>query len=606
MKRNIILLPLIVVLFLLNSSCKTIEMETARQAAQRNELETAYKSYLEALKKDPENKEALSEIKVVRAKLINPVISEADNLVKLSPQPTIPLIEEAISKLDAVSQFDPGGKLLNPSRKHFEELITQIRDANRALSQRVRVDISTGDFELARKNIQKIKISDPSAGIIRTLNGEYNSAYKTFLEQKMTALLKKKKFKEAREILRQIEDLKPSSDEKVRLTNLFKKYELKKIESDVDVMLSKNQYYKAYLTIIDNGYKELLSTKLVEISLRGSQFYLWQATKRLELGEVSKGYLAAVKGLELDSRLTNMFETHRDARDEILKMLQKYIAISAFGAPSDNPDAGPQFSDALISYLFRTLPYGINIVEREKIDMLMDEHKREFKEVGDILNVDIIVTGNVSLMKIDKQNTESVATIRAKVGEKRETNPEYEMALRVRRNSTSTVNLPPLPPASVKVPVYENFKYTKGKTTVKGFANVSVRIFDTHKGSITYADEFNANYKATDEYQDSVEPAGVTGDPLEILSDTEVTEKLRNEIIKQLADVIQKQFEERAKLFLQDAKYHIARKEVDRAINFLAQGFLYCVKAQIAQDNSYFSEIRKLIVEETERNFLEL
>ncbi len=608
MKLSASYIFLLSTIFLLLTSCVAIpELEKARQASQRNELESAYNYYLAVLKKTPNNQEALKEIEEVRATLINSVIMDADNLIKSSAQPTVSLIANAISRLDMMKQYDPKGTFLSPAIKRYQDLLSQIQNSNSERSQRARQAISSARFSSAKELIEQIRISNPQSNEVQTLLNEYNKAYLLFLEQKMTSLLKKKKIKEARGVLNQIKTLDLPSSEMKRITKKLQKYEIKEIEDEVNVMINKKQFYKAYLTILDHGYKDLLSAKLTEVIYRGGRFYLEQAKKRIEKGENSRAYLAAVKGNELDPQLTDMFETHRDTRDITLKKLQKYIAISAFGAPSDNPDAGPQFSDALISYLFRTLPYGINIVERERIDMLMTEHKREFKEVGNILNVDIIVTGNVSLMKIDKQNTESIATVRVKVGEKREPNPEYEMVARVRQNARSTTtSLPKLPPASINVPVYENYKYTKGTATIKGFANVSVRIFDTHKGSITYAQEFNADYKASDDYQDSVEPAGIVGDPLLILSDTEVTENLRNEIIKKLALVIQKQFEKRAQLFLKDAKYHLSRKEADQAIDFLAQGFLYSVKAKIDPADPDFTEIKKLIVEETERDFIGL
>jgi hypothetical protein len=335
---------------------------------------------------------------------------------------------------------------------------------------------------------------------------------------------------------------------------------------------------------------------LQDIQLKGSTFYLQKAQNYFQRGNVSRAYLEAVKGYELDPQLPELFEIYRDTRDEILKKLQVYIAISAFGAPDGKPDLGPQFSDALISYLFRTLPYGINIVEREKIDLLMKEHKREFEVLGDILNVNMIVTGNVSLMNIDKQNAQNVTTVRVQTGEKKEANPEYDLILKTHKNLEKVT----LPNPVITIPLYETYNYTHGKTTIKGFATVSVRIFDVQQGSIIYAQEFNANYEKSDTYQDAVAPANIQGDLLELPTDTEVMENLRNSIIEQLAAVIQQHFEKREGSFLKDAQYFLVRKEVPKAIDALAAGFLYCTKAGIGKESSAFQTIRDLIIEHTE------
>jgi hypothetical protein len=297
-----------------------------------------------------------------------------------------------------------------------------------------------------------------------------------------------------------------------------------------------------------------------------------------------------------------MFEMHRDTRDKVLDMVQKYIAIPAFGSPQDNPDVGVQFSDALISYLFRILPYGINIVERGKIDMLMAEHKREFAEVANILKVDLIVTGNVSLLTIDRQDTKGQNTVRVPIGEKLEVNPEYEVYIQTHDPKSPNPGTPPR--KTIKVKEYGTFTINKGRTTIKGFSSVAVRIFNTSKGRITYAQEFNANYQAADDYQDGLDLAGIESDPLELPSDTEIKEKLRNQIVQQLADVIQAQFEKRERTFMQTATYHISRREMKPAIDELAKGFLYCVKAKVDFNDPDFTEIRNKSVELTETNFI--
>ena len=239
-------------------------------------------------------------------------------------------------------------------------------------------------------------------------------------------------------------------------------------------------------------------------------------------------------------------------------------------------------------------------MERGKIDILLQEHKREFSQVATILNVDLIVTGNVSLLKIDRQDNQRQSTVRVPIGEKLAVNPEYEAYIQ----TSSAQNKTKAPPKTIKIKEFGNFTINKGKSVVKGFTGVAVRIFDTSKGRITYAQELNASYQDEDDYQDALEMAGIEGDPLTLPTETEIREKLRKQIVKQLAGIVQKQFEKREKDFLKTAQYHLSRREKDQAIEELARGFLYCVKANVAFTDPDFTQIRDTIIDLTETDYL--
>ena len=594
-----IVTPLLLVL----TACVPLaELESARQASEKGDLELAHQIYLTTLKQAPDNEDVLKGLRAVRTKLTNRAIKEAAAVLRSSPGSSVPQLQLAISKLDAAKPYDPDDRLLGPTRTKYQDRITQIKNENKTRAEQVRAALTSEQFPSAKKLIEDIKKSDPQADLWRTVESDYTSKHGEFLQRRFKVLLSEKKFLEAKNVVQQLKISNTPADQIARLTKTLEEQEIRWLKAKLDHEVSNKHFYKAYLAIMESGHQKAFSALMDDLRTRGSKFYLDQATRRLKRKELSWAYLEAVKGYELDSGLPGMFEIHRRTRDEVLKKIQEYIAIPAFGAPQKNPDLGPQFSDALISYLFRILPYGINIVEREKIDLLIEEQKREFKEVGNILNVDLIITGNVSLMNIDRQKNQREATVRVKVGERKEPNPEYELLLKTYGSQVGY--LANLPPRVISVPVYETFKYKKGEVVVKGFATVSARIFDTKEGRITYAQEFNAKFRAEDSYQDALEIAGVKDDPLETPTDTEVLEKLRNQIIPQLAAVIQKQFEKRERLFLGEARYYLTRREIEKVMNPLARGFLYCVKAKVKSDDSDFVALRNMILEQTEQNFL--
>lgn len=573
---------------------------SARSAFEAGNLEQAYERYSSILDKEPENKEAQTQIQAIGRTLSERAVADARASLQTADPVTVPQLESVIAKLTASAKYDLGQQTIGPALGKFQSQINTIRQENENRAKNARSAMSSNDFTTVKDQIELIRRTDPSSPVSQTLESEYKNSYSTFLEQKMNTFLKDENLPEARAAYESIVELGLPEIRMGDLTTKFKNEELEILKKQARSDMKKKKFYRAYLSILEGGREKDLKETIKEIRTEGSKFYLERAKKFFEKGEVSRAYLEAVKGLELNEKLSGMFEIHRDSRDKVMEKMQKYIAIPAFGAPTSSPDLGPQFADALISYLFRILPYGISIVEREKIDLLIEEQKREFQEVGNMLNVNLIISGNVSLMNIDRQKSESKAITRAQVGQKMVPNPEYEMMIQAYGNKIHKQKN--LPPQLIAAPEFENFEYMKGKVTMKGFASVSCRIFDTRKGGIIYAQEFNANYEESDEYQDAVDVAGVKGDPLELPTDTEFAEKLRTKIIQQIADVIQAQFAEREKAFLEEAEYFLARKEEDKAMDPLAQGFLYSVKAKVDPKDPNLKKLRDLILEHTEKS----
>ena len=590
------------IFFVFMQGCVEVsELKSANQAYQAGNLEQAYEQYQVILQKSPDNKEAKQAIGRIKKTFVDRAMNRVETLSAASSPLSAVNLREIIAVLDKAGHYAPQNKILGKKRQQYEQSLNQVDQNNRLLARQCQTALRAGQFSLAADNLTAISQSDPSFPGLAELQQGYVKNYAQSLEKEIKQAVADNNLTQARKLLNDWQSLNFDSETGNNLATLVSGKEIAALKSKTGRLMASHKFITAYLQIINSPFKKELTRELDRIRRQGAPFYLNQARKRLARGENSRAYIETIKGFELDPDYPGMFEVHRDCRDLILKKVQKYIAIPRFGAPQGQPDLGPQFSDALISYLFRILPYGINIVERGKIDMLMEEQRREFKEVGQLLNVDLIVTGNVSLLDIDRQQTTGQSTVRAKVGEKKIINPAYELYLKSSQNHQMSSS----PPAHmISEDIYENFTYTKGSATVKGFANVGMRIFDTAKGSITYAQEFNANYQQTDDFQDGVEVAQVIGDSLRLPTDTEILEKLRGKIISQLAKVIQEQFAKREHGYLQEANYYMSRHEKTKALDPLAWGYLYCVKADVAQNDMDYSQIREKIVRYTEDNYL--
>ncbi|RLB70594.1 MAG: hypothetical protein DRH03_06920 [Deltaproteobacteria bacterium] len=602
MKSRISIGFLFLLLLILSACVPSQEMNSARQSYQSGKIEEAYSKYQAILKKEPGNQEALTALGKIKNDLVNRAMSQAQAECNSTPTIQIESLHKAIAILTQVYPYNPQSSALEANTQRYKTQLKELQEANLLRAEQFHLALKSDKFGVALQNLQEIEKTNPTLSNLKTLKDEYRLSYGTYLEKEIASAVANNNFKKAHHDLTEWQALGLSGDVGAKLESLLRSAEAKQIKQELNILIARHKFYTAYLLILANGYSNELAQEVENIRTAGTQFYLEQATKRLAQGDISRAYIETVKGYELDRENPAIFDLHRDTRDQILRQLQRYIAIPLFGAPRDQPDLGPQLSDALISYLFRVLPYGINIVERGKIDLLLEEQKREYKKVGNLLNVDMIITGNISLLNIDRQESEHLVTVKAKTGEKTISNPEYEAWLRLPLTSREGT---PQPRKLLVMPTYQNFTYKKGTVRLKGFTSVSLRIFDTTKGSVTYAQEFNANYSVSDDFQDEVQLANVESDPLDLPSNTEIREKLRNKVIKQIAGVISKQFDKRESNFLQDANYFLSRHENDKALQKLAQGFLYCIKAKVKADDPDFRTIRDKIIKLTETGFID-
>lgn len=336
--------------------------------------------------------------------------------------------------------------------------------------------------------------------------------------------------------------------------------------------------------------------KDVRDAYRGAAAYFYEGGKAaLADGKPGKAYLYSLKAAELDGKDMKIFNLNKNARDAVDKEIQSYIAVASFDSPSDDPDAGRQFSDSLISFLYQVLPYGINILERDKIDYVLKENRNETSKAGDVLGVDLVVTGTVSLFRVESSVDKRSATTKVTVGEETVENPEFTQMARLHGPDTTT--WPEVPPKTIQKGNVQLLKYTKGTGEKKGFAKVSVRIFDTEKGTITFVKDYDGKVAKVSEFQDEVADAGIEYIPMNLPTDTELKEEMRKGIVQEIARVVQASFENRETRFLNEVQFYLDRREKEASLEPLAGGYLYCLQDGIESTSPAFAELTRLIEE---------
>ncbi|MBW2181279.1 MAG: hypothetical protein JRG81_13075 [Deltaproteobacteria bacterium] len=527
----------------------------------------------------------------------------------------VKIVDDSIQMAEIVYQkVDP------PSLQSIEDAILVLKNA-------------PTDDRLGRISSQIKKYQDIKKGIIKSeaermkAKGEYFNALKTYEYAReiapydneisyeishLTIFIKKEKESGLREIEKL---LKIGDGEKAKA--VFDKLRLMDPEDEALEMLkgkisdarrkqvlskalddeSQYKFFTAYKTL--KGAKiDGLEKEIIRIGKEGSKYYFRKAEKYMNSGEVHLAYVASVKAMELSPGDIQISQINKNCADIIDNEIQKYIAIITFGSPANHPDYGTQFSDALITRLFKELPYGINIVEQEKVDLLENAQKMKIKNIGGSLGADIVINGNVSLFKVEEVKSESTATVKVKVGEEEVINPEYEKMLKTYGDDKKI--WPSQPQRNIRKNTYEIVTYKKGKLSKSAFGNVSIRIFDASSGKLVFSENFADSLERIDKYQDSVEAAGILHDPLELPSETEIKSELRDKMASDISNAIVGLLQNREKRFWKSAALRMEQNEYQNAIKFLAQGYLFCHKSKM--DNEYYRKLYNMMTALTEIN----
>ena len=597
MKR---LIPLLTLLFVWG--CVTpMEYKRGEELSSNGNYIEALSNYELAFKKTQSrtDRDKISEVIAgTKVKIVDAVLAEANREYAQTTPPTIQSIENTISILDKGLKYDDAmGRLSNR--------IDAYKNDKRLISVEVQKLIENADELIGRKEYFKALIplkeankKDPANKFLRTKTNDvlgYVREYKSKYLNQIDAFLKKGRGEKAKGVYEKLLMVAPDYSGLETLKNEIYKTCRAQLLAKVSALEARKNYFKAYHLLIDSQY-EGLDREIEQIRAAGKRYYYIRAKDHLASKEIHLAYINSVKARDLAPKDIRVFQIHKKNEDIVQKEVQKQIAILTFDGPINDPDAGKLFSGALISRLFKALPYGINIVEREKIDMLMNEKEMKLQNIGSLLGVDMIITGSVPLFKAEKTTAAGMASAKIKIGEEEKPNPEFTQMLKVYGKDLKS--WPHVPPMTCKEDKYEIVKYKKGKVSLKAFGNISLRIFDAKKAAIVYAKDFRDSVERSDKFQESIESANIVEDPLDIPTETEIKGELRDKVVGDIVDVILGIFKNREKRFLQWATLHINRKEYHAAIKYIAQGYLYSNKSKT--DNEFTDKIFKLMIDLTE------
>ena len=221
--------------------------------------------------------------------------------------------------------------MLGPARSAYQQRLDELTKLLASREEQARAALTAQQFSLAREHIEAIQAADPQGSWGDSLMAAYRGAYGASLKTQLHFLLDAGDISGARDVMKTIRGLGLPEAEVAEAQGLFEERELRWLRDTTRTRIHQRRFYTAYLEILRSGRQRELEAPGGRSDIKGRPKPRYRAKRGLASGNPTRAYLEAVKGLELASHDTGMFDVHRSAR-ALLEQVQPYIAIPALRA----------------------------------------------------------------------------------------------------------------------------------------------------------------------------------------------------------------------------------------------------------------------------------
>lgn len=329
-----------------------------------------------------------------------------------------------------------------------------------------------------------------------------------------------------------------------------------------------------------------------------------------EQGRFGAAWFWYEKIKNIDSKYPKIFFLTQVPEDEIKERVRKSIAVFDFNSPSDNRDAGVIVANNLITFLFNKASGDIKILERENLKSILEEMKlgqigvvsgNTAKQMGRVYGIDVAIMGSVLLYKVDSTASDGLKSVRYKIGTKIEDNIEY-LNWKAKHPIPTPGELAQAPPAKITVPEFAEKDYKVSNHKKVGFVQLSFRIVDVATGENIKVRTVERKKAVEDETSAGLPEANVKFDPLEITTDTELLQKMTDEVVAELGLEVLRPLSNLEKTYFQSGKNFILRRESLNAAESFVDA-IFDEKLKRIEGGSPMTQKSLLNLEEIFRNY---
>ena len=558
----------------------------------KGDLESAVDSYLECMKEMNASSDGELGLKVMnlKVKITQKTLEDAEKI--LADEKTLPLLRDAIKLLEKKEKYDTKDQSIANKIEEYEHIADEFQQNISKLLEKARIARDEKSWDLAISNIIDAEVFYPKSAEIDALKNSVITTRDSYYTRNIANECGKKNYDSAMEFWQQwtLSNPAPSGYDSEKMFQKILDTKDVIVNELVDQYILEQKYYSAYILINESGVRNI-EKKLNYIISEGSNYYKNLAYKKKANVEDFQAYIAAYKANELSSGDNEIFKLYCDCEEKVKESLKVTIAYEAFEYPQDEPDVGREVSDMLSSSMLAAMPYGFSLDERKKLEFIKSQTDT-LQNALTIQGVQFGLFGGVSVLTVNHEKEEKIRKVKVEVSHKEKNNQQYlDM---VKEYGYEKSSWPFVPKEILEEITYDYIDNYLGEESIEGLISVSVRIYSTRLGEIAKSNNFTVSQKLKDTFREPLPAADIEEDPRELAkSKLEVKQELKEEAVAKITDWIIDYFEPRQQFFAEDMQQLIERRDTELAIQYAAQGFLYCQESKISEDDQWFKELKQ-------------
>ncbi|HXX34919.1 MAG TPA: CsgG/HfaB family protein [Thermodesulfobacteriota bacterium] len=294
----------------------------------------------------------------------------------------------------------------------------------------------------------------------------------------------------------------------------------------------------------------------------------------------TQGYLGNAfawyeKLAKIDPNNQEVFFKTQAVRDKIRGRVIRKIAIMDFTPPSGHPDAGRIITDSLLSYITAHAGSDVKILARDVLGAILKEIElgqaglydiESAKKAGKLQGTDVFIFGSVLNYNVEKNVSEGFKADNIVVGKRTVPNRAYELWLMMVRGKPSKEELMNAPPATIEEEIRETVKYKVGTEKKRATVGVSFRVIDLEQGEVVITKTIRKSHEAMGDYSEGVAFANIKYKALEIPADSEILEKVTQDVITELSYEVVSRFQNLQTLYFNAAEGLKKKREYEKAV----------------------------------------
>ncbi len=583
--------------------CEEALCPTAQQYRDQQKFREAVDSYRGCLEGEKPNSQRAQSLREEIGTITRRIVDQELPKLDVPTSATLPEYDELLNQLEGLKAYDDREGRVASRMEKYSDARQQIADEVQQLLRTSSERQEAKDWSGAVESVDQALAKHPQSADATTLRGKIIVERDTDYSDRIKTFCREEKWAEADALLRSFgnEQPRPQADVIEPVVSLVANAKGNIVRKRAGQDIDEQRYFEAYMRIRDAAAQDECKDLLARIESEGYSHYAKLAGDMLNDVRYFHAYIAAVKAsmLPIPARTAEedpeavIFDLHRRCSDLVDDSIQMEICIAAFDPPADDLAAGRQFADRLVGYLRPHLPYGLKLDDRRKVEYAVVEESG-MRDRLRLVGVNWAVQGNLDI-SILPSRTETNVTAWAPVTQT-VANPQYQEDINalVKQFGADSSKWPRQPPRTVTMELTQKVEYKTGVERLEGEIFVSANIYSAADGTITDQNDFRVARDVNDTFSDGMEQAGIKADPLEMISELDFRRQLEQEILQKITDWLLERFGRRQTAFHEQVQGHIERREWDEAVRAAAQGYFYCLKDEVPEDDELFVKLRRL------------